>query len=442
MASGVIVATAAGLVTNLIIPRLLSLEDAGAFFIAASATVMVPFLLRLGLDRSGVRRIADATARKDDAGLATLARTQLIAAVIVGVVAALALGLGGWSAVASYVLHSQKLVAASGVIVVWIVCESVRTIFSEGLRGYRHIFAATWLGNSGRAALFAILLPLALLVRHDAQRLTWCLRLGMLASVVVTGLALAGFLRRARWATTDGRLSGHDLLTTFRLSWPFYVTALWGFATNQGDVLIAGAVMSKQNVAFYAAASKVSLLLSVPSVALNQLLAPEIPGLWAHRRVQTMERRIRSMTTLYGVPILVGGLVLIIGHDLVVRILFPATYTAAGPVLAILTLGPMTTALTGPNSFTLLSTEHSKTVARIMGVVSCLQLASMAALGATVGPYGLAAASSVGTAVLNISMSVAIRRALGFGTEPYVRPRDYADTCRRFLRRSGAGGDS
>lgn len=435
VAGGLAVSMAAGLAINILIPRILPPVKAGELFLAIAAVSVISFIFRFGLERSVVREIA--TARAGTANmLPSLVRDVVLIAALIWVCAFLALSLGGWEWLAWHIFGSNRLAAEAVLIAMWVACETVRVIISECFRGLHRILSATWLGNAGRSLVFlALLLPL--LCTSGIDRLRLCLAAAALASAAVLLLALCSVVYRVGLKKILKSKGPMDFLHLARASWPFYITALWAFVSNQGDVLIGGAVLPSDQVAYYAAASKLSLLLAIPLVSLTQFLAPEIPRLWSTGKARALEERIRTLTTVCAVPVILLGLVFILGGRQLISGLFPSSYVHAAPALAILSMGPLTAALTGPNGFTLLMTSRGPLVARITVIISAVQVVAMALFGRAWGMVGLAFASSTGTVILNIALSLAIRRSLGLATEPYARPTD----LRRGWRAIGARAD-
>jgi O-antigen/teichoic acid export membrane protein len=211
----------------------------------------------------------------------------------------------------------------------------------------------------------------------------------------------------------DGAGSGQGLL---RASFPFWLTAALAIVNSQGDVLIAGSLLDSDDVAPYTLASKLSLILLLPVMALTQVLAPSIPKLDAAGDRQALERIIRRYSTVLGLPTIVAALVLITVPGFVLHVLLPPEYGAAAAPLAILAVGPLTKTLTGPNGFTLLMLGHGAAVARLTVVTTLVQVAAMVAAAALWGPVGLAVASSAGTVVLSAGCAWLLRTRAGLSS--------------------------
>lgn len=417
--AGVGTAAAAAFAGNVAVTYLLPLEMAGNFLLLVSVAAIVARLLRLGVEQSVVRLIAGARARSDMAEAATWARAALWVSGTLFVGVGLVLGPLVWPVFAVDAYGSPTLASLAWPIAIWIAAEAGRLLVSECLRGSSRIIAATLLGDAGRALVFLGLLAGV-----------WVFFPHSLSAVVIAAAAssaavlLAGALMTA-WTLVrgaprgSGRRAVRPLLAS---SVPFYLASLSVFAINQGDVFIGGLTLERTDLAIYAAAAKLSLILQLTSSALALMVAPIIPALWARRNIRAIEHQVRSKTVLLAAPAVALSLVFIIGGSEVLGLIFPAPYEAGAPVLAILSIGTVTKAVAGPNGFVLLMTSDQRFVARFTAVFAVVQVAAMVLMSLEWGPIGLALASTLGTAVQAVVFGVRLNRRLGIRSDVGLRP--------------------
>lgn len=418
VAVGTALAMAAGLATNLAIPRLMSTTAAGTYFIALSASVALPLLFRMGVERSIVRLAAENRHERPGTEARFASETLLVTLLLMSA-AAFVLSVGGWRFLASDVFDSEALATHTAVMTVWITAETGRPILSEYLRGSGRVLAATILGNAGRALVFASLLPL--LVGVEGGIIYWTLTLAAIASCAVLAAGAVTILFSTGIRNLPHSPRKMMLRPMIATSTTFYFASLWSFASNQGDLLIAGAVFAKQDVAFYAAAAKLSFLLNFVSISVVQYLSPIIATLWIRGATDELQQRVRRTVTVASIPTLCGGLTLIIASPSVVSAVFPASYSSTSTLLAVLAVGPLCAMLLGPGATVLLSTSHAKLVPRITASVSIMQIGLMFAGAALYGPVGLASASTGGTIVLNMALTITCYRKTGVVVLPYLR---------------------
>lgn len=416
---GVGVSTAGAFAVNLAVPHLLSVGGAADYFIATSLVTVASLLLRFGMDKSVVRATAEADAAGDDSAAARLGLTAVVFSIVLLAGAAL-IGPWAWPTFVDHAYGHGPLSELGWVMSIWMAAEAGRLLLSEFLRGKGRIFVATVLGDAGRALLLCALFFALFFIGTD--RLEDVILAASVSSAVLLVLAGIATLRTVGGQGWRPQHPFKALSCLLLVSFPFYVTSLWGFATTQSDILVGGFTLAKHELAYYAAASKLALAATLPTVALTLLLAPSIPRYWQAGDRSGLELHIRRTTTLFFVATAPVVVVFVFASGFVMTSLFPEPYIEGAPTLAILTIGSLFVAATGPNGFLLLMTEHSTYVARITSIVGATQLVAMILAAARWGPYGLAAASTAGTAALNLLFTVKVHRALGMRTDLGMAP--------------------
>lgn len=420
---GVGAAAGCGFATNILIPHILSPDQTASFFVLTAITTVGGLIGRIGLDRTIVRELSLALAARSYLAVRGFIATNNIAALIITGAVFVVLIAGGWRLLNLAFVKAAPLstIGAATLVSLLIAFEVSRLIVSEALRGLRAIVAATVLGDAGRATAFFIAIVVVF---------TWSARVSIESIVLIgAGVSVVTFVlaglrvayRVRRLPSADTPVKPEPTLGAFRRllvgGWPFYVTGLWTFVSNQGDVLVAGALFSPVNTAHYAAASKLTQVLLLPLLALNLHLAPTIGADLRYRAVVAVQRRVRRATSLFAICVIpLAVLFVCMGRD-VLGLVFPTPYMAASVVLAVLAIGPLVTAITGPNGFCLVMSGHGPVAAKATTIVSICQLVAMAALGKAFGPVGLAIASTGGTIVLNLIFCYLVHARLGLRTD-------------------------
>jgi O-antigen/teichoic acid export membrane protein len=433
--SGVVITVAMTLIFNIAVVHLLTVRQSGEYFIAFSVATVSAILIRFGLDKSVVRFIAESRLG------GTRESTRVVVAATLVVMAGICFPVGfiflsTWPWVAVHVFGSQDLAQLVMPTAVWIVTEAGRLVVSEALRGVLAVRSATILGNAGRATLsLALLLSIA---QFGTVSLRSVLIVNAVTNVVVLVLAV-GTLLRVTLLTSDAKVNRsapRDIEQASRLarrlaeacgtllvgSLPFYVVALMSFMTNGSDVLLAGAVLEKNDVAYYAAASRLAQALSLPMIAVTLWLGPAIPGMIAGQDSHHLEHKIRSASSVAAMPVLLVGVGVAVFNETIVAIVYPDELYPAGPLLAVLAVGTLVTTITGPNGFVLMMAGHTGIVVKVTLGVTLVQVALMCVAAITIGVVGLAIASASGTVMLNLAYSSLVRKRLGIRTECYVNP--------------------
>jgi O-antigen/teichoic acid export membrane protein len=434
----VAVAALGGTAGNLLVPRVLSVPGTADFFFLTSGIAVCSVVARLGVDRAIVKAVSLATATEERASTGTLVRAGLLTAVLIASMASLIVVLA-WPMIGARLHSGGDLVPIELAATLWAGTEAGRLVISECLRGSNRVASATVFGDAGRGFLFLCLIAVMLVSGVDRLAVVVLLAAGASALVFLGALGSVAAENRhalepgAQWRGVPRAAVGLIVLST-----PFYVTTLCAFITSQGDVLIGGFTLPAQDLAFYAAASKLALVLSLPVVAVTLLLAPIIPELMASRDLSGLELRVRRSATIAAAMVVPACALCVVRGGWVMGFAFPATYAAGGIYLAILSVGTLTTACTGPNGFVLLMTDQGRYVARATLGVSAVQVVAMVLTAKLAGPIGLALASTTGTVVLNLLFTFRIRRALAIRADVLVAPWELFDRSRTTTARTGA----
>jgi O-antigen/teichoic acid export membrane protein len=211
----------------------------------------------------------------------------------------------------------------------------------------------------------------------------------------------------------------------FRLSLPLFLITAVQELLNQLQVVMLGGLMNAQAAGLFAAASRLSNLLSFGLVAVSSICGPMIASAY-HRRALGELGRLASLTAKIGLAFaIVAAIGLVVAGPLLLS-LFGGEFTAAYPVLVVLIAGGLVNAFTGVVAYLLTLTGHE-----VQALVTfALALAANIILNLLLiphwGPVGAAAASTSSTILWNVAMVVYVRRRLGIdasalGLEPRHR---------------------
>ena len=159
----------------------------------------------------------------------------------------------------------------------------------------------------------------------------------MTISTVLTGFVTVigvAFLRRwIRPIKGEGHVEQRE---TFTLAWPLLVTNLSIYILGTGaDSWVLGAFRPQSDVALYGEAARLMLIVGTPFVVgLSAVVRPIISELHAQGKKRELERSMRAVATLAGVPA-IFALVAFLLAGLILAFLFGDFYREAATVLAV-----------------------------------------------------------------------------------------------------------
>ncbi|MGH9170386.1 MAG: lipopolysaccharide biosynthesis protein [Acidimicrobiales bacterium] len=412
---GMLVSTLSRLAISITAAHVLDQTEAGQYLTAFAVMTVGCVLLRLGLDQNAVRLIA----RKANTGpsSSTVVRSSSL---ILGVTSAvvIALGLAGGTMFGfNTIMHQGVTYRQGAYIVLWLVAEAVRLVFSESLRGHGRTVSATVFGDSGRFLVLACAI-VGLGVGREASLDSL---LAVSCFTAVGWLVLAA--GRLAWIQHSVRSSGSLAVgLILRGTFAIYVTGVCTSVISQGDTVVVGSTLSHLSSAIYVNASRISLLLLLPLSVVNLALSPTLAQSLGTERQPRVEERVRLVVTAATAIAVVSYLLVLVGAPLFVHTAFPPDYARVAPLTAVLALGPMATTSTGPNGLSLVMGGRARVAAWAMGTVSAVQVALMVAAAHLFGIFGVAAVSSGGSIAQNVYLAYLARRELGIRTEAFFSP--------------------
>ena len=202
----------------------------------------------------------------------------------------------------------------------------------------------------------------------------WALVIGGLASGVCGVLAshwlMPGIPNRLHW----DRSAAHDLIRFGRF---IFLSTIAGFFVNQGDKLVLGKLMTFTDLGVY----NIGFFMATFPGMLGQTVADRILfPLYREKPPSRAPENIHKIRRARG--LLTGGMLLLLallalGGDWLVGLLYDPRYAGAGPILIVLALMQIPTALTLGNGHLLLAEGNSRDFSRLVIIQGILKFAIM-----------------------------------------------------------------
>lgn len=181
---------------------------------------------------------------------------------------------------------------------------------------------------------------------------------------------------------------------------PLVLANLFGVLAPRADIMILGYWVSSQDVGLYLAAFQTSAILALILGAFDVVFAPAISRAWAAKdrpAFQESYELIHRIALTVTMPLCV--LLVFFAEDALS--VFGAGFAAAGPILAILTIGHLVNAASGCANTVLLMSGHSRVVLVNTVVYGTILIGVTAAMIPLWGPVGAAVAASGSFVLLN-----------------------------------------
>ena len=417
------------LVLNIVLARLLSPSDFGAFLVVLSILGFCATLGRFGLDRALVRFLSESLSRQDRGRTRRVLvigfRLGVIGGTVSGGICALFLGFFGERLFGLSQSPFFWLIAGVGLIAL-----ALLQLMAEVFRGFHELrFASMFDAQHSGPLVNLIFIGMLIAVGREQISISWVLGLYVLSLALVFPLAVFFLLRSIRGVLTpsivevaaveDGTISLRDLLT---VCLPIMVSQVLSFASAQGDLWIAGACCTPDQLALFAAARRLVLTVALPLGLINLTVLSAIPELHAQGRLLKLQNILQTTATAAALPclIIIAGLVALSGP--ILTAIFGPFYADAASVLGILGVGQVAFVLTGSCGNLLMMTGHHNVnlLTDLVAAILLFMLAPIAA--ATHGIMGLAIISAGIVVFRNVCLMLAARKLIGIWTNASLTP--------------------
>ncbi len=394
--------------TTLVMARFYGAQEMGTYFIAWNMILVLSAICRLGLD-VGLLRFG--------AVLKTESRFQELKRLFwpaIGVVTGLSIvaslvvsGFRDWLALrfnAPYLPIMLLFLAPALPFFTLTFC------FRETLRALGGIKAAVFQKNILLHLAFIILLLLLayhgsrILGKYGAIGLACLISLAL--NLAFLAVCLHGWTRQE--SLNFGEKSFKDL---FVYSLPLFLNAILTLTFTAVDRLILGVFTSPQEVAYYEVAARAETIITLPLMAVNNVIPPLFAEFYELGNVKSLE--IIAQTTArwaYCIGLPLTLLLILLATDFLA--FFGPDFIKGRFALIVLSLAQLVNVSCGSVAFLLTMTGHQWTVTISWIVTGCGALLLMVALAATHGLNGLAVASALGIAGINIVLALAVWRFL------------------------------
>ncbi len=419
-----------GFVTTVLLARMLSKQEAGAYILALSIVSLGAVVGSLGLPKTVVGLVAE----NIGVGRPERARRVIRTVLGIGVFGTLGISLAyllGGDLVSEYVFHSSLLVGVTGLMAGWIAIAVVQEITAETFRGFHDIRLATLLGGlatggkSGGLIMRVLLLGIVALLgvkygQVDLQTvLLVCIGSGSVSVVLSLWLL---YDKVSSLGPSEGSPDEEEPVSAKEVlddAIPFLAIALTALVLLSADVWILGALGSLEEVALYGMVSRLVTFVALPLLVVNLVLPPIVAEMYAQGRTGRLERTLRTFSTLAGVPsLMVLAVFMLLGGPILGLVYSRPLYHSdtAVLVLLILSAAKLTAVWSGSCGLVLQFTGHQTSMLRVSLLTSPLFFVVAILATQRYGPVGVACAVAVTTALQNVIMVLVAKRKTGMWT--------------------------
>lgn len=407
------IGTIVTLVLNAILARVLGHGQLGAYFLVFSMVTIGSTIGQMGLDRTVVRFVAAARATGDGGRARRTVRLVFLLGFGASAVVAVAVAAGLGHFIAVHVYHSQPVAGVVTLAACWVIAKTLLALTAETFRGFKRFWPATLYNGLAVDSLLVLAFGWCWIA---GVRPTLAQAVGV--TVVATALALVaglGMLRRSVAALSgEGSVETREVVST---SLPLLVTSIASFGVGTGvDLWVVGHFRPASDVALYGAAYRLVFFVATGFIIVSQVVPPIIAELYARGEKDELEKALRSISTLAGIPAFVVLAVFLAAGPFVMNVVYGPFFRQGATVLAILSCARLVAVCTGSSGATLMMTGHQRTMMTLTLVTGVASLVVEILLAPSYGITGVAAATCGAQIMQNLLQLVYARVRVGIWT--------------------------
>jgi O-antigen/teichoic acid export membrane protein len=195
----------------------------------------------------------------------------------------------------------------------------------------------------------------------------------------------------------------------FRESWYTVITQLVVVGMAEFDVLLVGSYVNDDSAADYGAAKTLIAVVKSPLLIAQNLVGPFIAELYYISQTARLEKLLRGVATLIGVPAVLALAIFICFPEMLLSLTYGDGYQGTIPLLRILAIGQLVAVLTGCKGLTLIMTGHQR---ELMGCSLLILIAYVILAPWAISQWGVLGGAWLNTTlvtILNILITIVVR---------------------------------
>lgn len=396
---------AATFLLSVVAARVLGASESGLFFLGQSMAIMLGLLCLLGMNNALLRFIGHADTQDYINQVFTNAfRAVVPASVVAGLLVFFS---APW--LAEVVFKKPQATDTLRWFAAAVPLVSLFFLNGYALQATRRVIASICSMQLGVTllALPALLVLGALLPSPSSQSAALMYVLAS-ALVVVSGLWLWFRQPGHHWDSSNAKMP-----ELWQAIPNLCLISATGQAVPWASVVIVGMFVSAQDVAFFSAAQRTSLLISFMLMVINFVAAPRFAALHKAQKMAELKSLAQLSTRLmiaFSLPVLVAVLL----WPANIMALFGDAFRQGATLLVILAIGQTINVMTGSVGFLLTMSGHEKDLRNITLTAGTLTLVMTLVATYQWGVMGAAIAVSVGVSINNLLGVHKVKQRLGF----------------------------
>lgn len=408
-----------------LVARMLSPKDVGLFFLSFSIIAMLSLFARFGFDQLGIKLIGKGLVEND------FESVKLIALRIFKLVGSLTII---WSMIIILAFDYVSIrffgeYSISGLykmlFIAWLIVTTIQITFSEIFRSFQRIdYASLFSGGTAFGGFSAGLLTMVIILSLYFLKIKMSLELLLSVIIAATSIFLACETRliikllqlKCKNSERRGTVCGTAYKELLGQGFYFFVINLSIFSLIHADIIILGFYRPVEEVAIYAATTRLVKLVTVSLIVIYETIAPMVVELNSKNNKEQLQRVLRVAATIAAIPTSLVLILFIFKSSEVLGYLYGEYYKEGVGIMIILSIGQLVNVWSGLSNYTLSITGYHKINMYIVSIVAVVAIICCLLFVREHGSYAIALIISIAWIIQNILAVIITRYLVGVWT--------------------------
>lgn len=396
-------------IVTFVYAKWLGAEDFGLFILGLTLVTVFSVISRLGLDQVVLKNVAIFEKKIPALAKSYLTSSSIFVFLISSIVSGILFSFSGF--IANTIFSKPDFEYVLQVLALLVVPMSLRFMVGEAFKSYNRPFLAIIL-QTVVAPIF-VLTTVFIFFSGASFKLKdalWIYLIGGYFSLMIVGYYWVKIVPKVK----HRKINSFSLM---RVGSPFMLATSGAMIMMWSDVIVLGIFGENIEVGYYAAASRLTVILSLISVAVVSIVAPKMASSWHSKDSVGLKLIARRATLLMVVTGSVPTACFLFFPDSIMRIM-GEQYESGAFVLVILILGQFFSLAVGPVGYMLTMTGYEKIFQRIMLSTALLNILLSVSLVHSLGVVGVAYATTISIIIWNLWALYQVRERLGIWVVP------------------------
>ena len=389
-----------------LITRNMPNDEAGLFLLGFTLITVLSIFFRLGLDNVILRFLSahgtdEFAQEKLNRGLLWIA-TAAIPATVLGMVLS--------EPIATHIFNKPGFAPVLFWMLPALPAMALFFLLSFAFQAQHRVVLTTLFQNLGISTLF--IAGFGYLWFNQPEAIN-AVSSAQVYAVAAATMFIAGVTLWFSQRNVNFKMPGYRDPELTHASMNLWAASIMSLAVQWSGILIAGAMLSAEEVAQLTAAQRTAMLTSFVLMVVNMVVAPRYARLWKEGNIDRIRYLAKWSTRGMIIMVLPVVAVMMIWPEKVMG-LFGEGFEEAAMLLMILAAGQFVNVATGSVGYLLNMSGHEREFNRVTMISGPMAIVLAILLTKYHGAIGTAFATAVGVALQNIGAIVLVKKRLGF----------------------------